>query len=68
MKRMLLLSFALTFAAAASAAGSASSRPPESKPYYWWLHPKLGMVKVDRATNAMVSGRRDAATAQATKR
>ena len=36
----------------------ASSSTATGKSYYYWLHPKLGMVKVDRKTNAMLVGRR----------
>lgn len=28
------------------------------KSYYYWLHPKLGMVKVDKKTSFMLVGRR----------
>jgi hypothetical protein len=36
--------------------GAQASTPRStSSGYYWWLHPKLGMVKVDRATNAMIT-------------
>lgn len=31
------------------------STPEVSGGYYYWLHPKLGHVKVDRATNAIVT-------------
>ena len=36
----------------------ASSGTATGKSYYYWLHPKLGMVKVDKKTNAMLVGRR----------
>jgi hypothetical protein len=42
--------YAQTQPSASAAAGGAS--------YYYWLHPKLGMVKVDKKTNAMLVGRR----------
>lgn len=32
---------------------------------YWWLHPKLGMVKVNKATNAIVTSKR--ANAESTR-
>lgn len=50
----------VAIAAAASFAASAqsSTREAPSKSYYYWLHPKLGMVKVDRKTNAMIVGGR----------
>lgn len=38
----------------AQASGAAASRTS----FYYWLHPKLGMVKVDRVTNAMLTGSR----------
>lgn len=42
-----------------SAVAAAQNSTPEAKDYYYWLHPKLGMVKVDRQTHAMVtSGKR----------
>jgi hypothetical protein len=44
------VAFAQTQPAASAAAGGSS--------YYYWLHPKLGMVKVDKKTNAMLVGRR----------
>ena len=37
---------------------AAPSAPAEGKSYYYWLHPKLGMVKVDKKTHAMLVGRR----------
>lgn len=40
------------------AAGSADEAHVEKSGTYWWLHPKLGMVKVDKATNAMVISKR----------
>ncbi|MBL0391220.1 hypothetical protein JJ685_08725 [Ramlibacter monticola] len=35
----------------------ASQAPAEAKTYHYWLHPKLGMVKVDKKTHAMLVGR-----------
>lgn len=46
------------FAGAAFAASDTQVEPANSGTYYW-LHPKLGMVKVDRATKAMVVAKRD---------
>ena len=40
----------------AYAAPGSGGGTPES--YYWWNHPRLGMVKVDRATNKMVHSKR----------
>lgn len=58
MKRLLILLAGLALAGAAAAAAPANQPSGSSASWYWWLHPKLGMVKVDRATNAMiVSGR-----------
>lgn len=47
------------FVGAASAATDVQVTPPAKSGTYYWLHPKLGMVKVDRATNAMIVGKRD---------
>lgn len=51
---------ALGFASSAAHAADAQAAPqtPPERSYYYWLHPKLGMVKVDRRTNAMITGRR----------
>lgn len=50
-----LLTFAMAIAFASAAAASQPLQGSKSgQDWYWWLHPKLGMVKVDRATNAMV--------------
>lgn len=61
MRSILVIASALV---AFSAAAQATQSPPPGAPasaaprtYYYWLHPKLGMVKVDRATNAMVTSR-----------
>lgn len=40
--------------ASASLASAQSAAPAAQRGYYYWLHPKLGMVKVDRATNAII--------------
>lgn len=55
---MTLLGAAL-FAGAASAATDTRAEPASKSGTSYWLHPKLGMVKVDRATNAMVVTKRD---------
>lgn len=62
MKTWLTLSIAAAIAAAASMATAKAPAPEQSdgKPYYYWLHPKLGHVKVDRETNAMLVGKRKA--------
>jgi len=52
----------MVLAAAALLAGSAAfaqprvaaAAPSDGAGQYTWLHPKLGMVKVDKRTNAMV--------------
>ena len=56
MKSALVVLASLLSAGFVSAANVGSARDT-AKPYYYWLHPKLGMVKVDRATNAMVTAR-----------
>ena len=43
---------------AAYPADTRAAQPGERPYYYYWLHPKLGMVKVDRQTNAMLTGAR----------
>lgn len=40
------------------AATDAQTRADTKGDTYNWLHPKLGIVKIDRATNAMVVGKR----------
>ena len=35
---------------------------PTARSYYYWNHPKLGPVKVDPATQAMVTGASEAGT------
>lgn len=58
MKKALLAVFAFTLGAGAAFAANVNPQSAGSTtPYYYWLHPKLGMVKVDRATNAMVTSR-----------
>lgn len=58
MKSSLILFLAFTVTAAALPAAAAARTEPDAKPYYYWLHPKLGHVKIDRATNAMLVGKR----------
>ena len=65
-KLIVVLAVALAAGAASAATDTGATKPAEArKTYYWWLHPKLGMVKVDRATNAMVVSRRDTSRADA---
>ena len=45
---------ATLFAGAAMASYAAPSERVPASSTYWWAHPRLGMVKVDRATNAIV--------------
>ena len=45
------------FAGFASAATRGPEQCTQPGSYYYWLHPKLGMVKVDRATHFMIVGR-----------
>lgn len=63
MTKFIVLAIGATlFAAAATAAPASTSAPAAQGPSgtYYWLHPKLGMVKVDRATNFMVTAKRPA--------
>lgn len=46
--------FAAILLASASLASAQTAAPAPTRSYYYWLHPKLGLVKVDRATNAMI--------------
>ena len=57
-KTTLLLLTAALLAGPVMAAGPVSAGQSDKSGTYWWLHPKLGMVKVDKATNAMVTGKR----------
>lgn len=46
----------IIFAAATAALAFTSvARASDNDNTYLWLHPKLGMVRVDKATNAMVT-------------
>lgn len=66
--KSVLLASGVFIAATASAQTPAAPAAPATQPaaaaaaghktFYYWLHPKLGMVKVDRATNAMLTGSR----------
>ena len=61
MKRLITSLAAALVAAGAFAAQAVPTAAPASATaptYYYWLHPKLGMVKVDRATNAIVTAKR----------
>ena len=58
MNKLLVLLAAIVAAQVAAAAPGAVPGPT-ARTYSYWLHPKLGMVKVDRATNAIVVARRE---------
>ena len=53
MTKFSTLFVAATLVASASFSASAA-QGSESSNFYYWLHPKLGMVKVDKTTNAMI--------------
>ena len=55
------------FAGAASAATTAETEPVKKSGTTYWLHPKQGYVKVDRATNAIVVGKRRSTDATTTE-
>lgn len=48
------------FVGTSMAAYAAPSGKEAASGTYWWLHPRRGMVKVDRATNAIVPSKRTA--------
>lgn len=55
-----LISAILASLLAAGCASTANMTPRDvsaKSSYSYWLHPKLGMVKVDRQTHAMVTAR-----------
>jgi len=63
MNKLLILLAAIVTAHAAAATSTAAAPGPASgtsstRTYSYWLHPKLGMVKVDRSTHAMVLAQR----------
>lgn len=49
----LCLALALVAAGSVACANAPVADRAETKPYTYWLHPKLGMIKVDRQTNEM---------------
>lgn len=56
-KKIAMLSsivLAMTALVSAPAGAQAEASGATSTSYYYWLHPKLGFVKVDRATNVML--------------
>ena len=56
-KTMLAILALLLGAGCASTSNVMPQDGSASQSFNYWLHPKLGMVKVDRATNAMVTAR-----------
>ena len=66
MKKLFSILLGAAIFAGASFTAYAAPRSGDSAPdaYYWWNHPRLGMVKVDRATNTMIHSKR---TTQAVK-
>lgn len=58
---VLLLGATMLAGASFAAATTPASQDSASPTFYYWLHPKLGMVKVDKATNAMVKSKRSGA-------
>ena len=54
---MLAIFTSLLAAGCASTANVTPSDASARQSYYYWLHPKLGMVMVDRATNAVFRAR-----------
>lgn len=63
MTKYIALALGVTVLAAGATAAPAIASAPvaqESSGTYYWLHPKLGHVKVDRNTNFMVTAKRPA--------
>jgi uncharacterized lipoprotein YajG len=58
LKTLMMIAAATVLAGCAAVANNAVVSPDASKETRYWLHPKLGMVKVDAKTLAMVSERR----------
>lgn len=56
-KTILAVLTSLLGAGCASTANLTPQQASARQSYYYWLHPKLGLVKVDSATNAMVTAR-----------
>ena len=54
----LLFGASLITGASFAATPTPASSDGANKTFYYWLHPKLGMVKVDKATHAMVTSKR----------
>jgi hypothetical protein len=66
MSKLLIALLGATFASGAALAQTPTQQSADTKQAaaaksngtYYWLHPRLGMVKVDRATNFMVVAKR----------
>lgn len=60
MNKLLLTLLGASLASGAALAAAPTQQARDGKPSgtYDWLHPRLGMVKVDRATNFMVVAKR----------
>ena len=59
MRTLILAILASLLAAGCASTANVTPQDVSAKSsYYYWEHPKLGMVKVDRATSAMVTSRR----------
>jgi hypothetical protein len=56
--RTTVIALLATAILAAPGAFAQAQSATSSNGYYYWLHPKLGMVKVDKKTSAMLVGRR----------
>lgn len=54
MKTLILAMLALALAGCAATATMTTVPSTGTSDTYYWLHPKQGVVKVDRATNAIV--------------
>ncbi|MBI5279347.1 MAG: hypothetical protein HY854_23145 [Burkholderiales bacterium] len=54
MRSILMISAALVLSGCAAVAGTGGNAATAERETHYWLHPKLGMVKVDAKTHAMV--------------
>lgn len=59
MKTLILATLALALAGCATPPSPSTTSIPSAgtSATYYWLHPKQGMMKVDRATNATLTRR-----------
>lgn len=60
MRTAMFLAVASLTCAAAWAADPVAPAPPGEAAYHYWMHPKLGLVKVDRRTHGLVTAQRSA--------